>query len=103
MSSRLRADFNGLFGGLLCLSHGDTALDETGALVELRQGMLVTAYDEDIGDDGARDDVLATGVVERSPAWLKCLGSKWVLRIDSRGVHRESDVVAKRVGKAGGS
>ena len=90
--SRLRADFNGLFGELLCLSHRDTCTDENGAEIRLREGMTVMAFDEDTDDAGQRDDLLASGVVERSPEWLACNGSRWVLRIDSRGVHHQSDL-----------
>lgn len=86
---RLRADFNGLFGDLLCLSHGDTAPDENGAAVPLREGMAATAFEPDTDDDGRPADLVATGVVERSPDWLRCAGSRWVLRIDEHGVHHE--------------
>lgn len=95
MSSWLRADFNGLFGDLLCLSHGDTAVDEDGVSVVLREGMQVTAYDID-EEDGKRDDLVASGVVEKSPDWLQCRGSRWVLRINSRGVRHESDMVGEQ-------
>ncbi len=88
---KVRADFNGLFGELLCLSHGATCIDESGAEVELRPGMIVTAFDDDSDEHGQRDDVLATGTVERSPDWLQCNGSKWVLRIDEHGVRHQSD------------
>ncbi len=54
--------------------------------------MTVTAFDEDTDDAGQRDDLLASGVVERSPDWLACNGSRWVLRFDSRGVHHQSDL-----------
>jgi hypothetical protein len=54
--------------------------------------MVVTAYDEDRNELGERDDLLATGIVEPSPDWLSCRGSRWVLRIDSRGVRHESDL-----------
>jgi hypothetical protein len=54
--------------------------------------MPVTAFDEDTDDAGQRNDLLAGGFVERSPDWLACNGSRWVLRIDSRGVHNQSDV-----------
>lgn len=91
---RLQADFNGVFGDILCLSHGDTCLDETGADVRLRAGILVTAFEHDTDEHGARDDLLASGVVEPSPDWLRCNGSKWVLRIDSHGVRHESDLRA---------
>ena len=88
---RLRADFNGLFGELLCLSHHDTCKDEFGNTVVLQAGMVVTAYDEDVGDTGERDDLMASGVVEPSPDWLQCNGSRWALRIDAKGVYHQSD------------
>jgi len=89
-SPRLRADFNGLFGGLLCLSHRDTCEDEFGNTVVLRPGMVVTAYEEDANDAGERDDLLASGTVEPSPDWLQCKGSRWALRIDAKGVRHQS-------------
>jgi hypothetical protein len=90
---RLRADLNGPFGEILCLSHEDTCVDETGARVKLEAGMVVTAFDEDADERGVCDDlVAASGVVERSPAWLHCRGSKWVLRIDDDGVPNESEL-----------
>ena len=88
---KVRADFNGLFGDVLCLSHGDTCVDETGAILPLREGLVLTAYDEDADEHGDRDDLIARGVVEAAPAWLRCNGSKWVLRIDENGVSHESD------------
>jgi hypothetical protein len=88
---RLRADFNGLFGSILCLSHEDTCLDETGRAVVLRAGMSVTAFDLD-SEDGKPDNLLASGTVEPSPEWLQCRGSKWVLMIDGNGVRHESDL-----------
>src|SRR5262245_59237138 len=88
---RLIADFNGLFGDLLCLSHGDTCEDEHGKTVSLQSGMQVTAFEEDIDDSGKRDDLVASGTVEPSPDWLGCNGSRWVLRIDAGGVHHQSE------------
>ena len=89
---KLRADFNGLFGDILCLSHGDTCTDETGQVVTLREGMSVTAYDEDADEHGERDDLCASGTVEPAPDWLRQHGSRWILRIDENGVWHESDV-----------
>jgi len=89
--SRLRADFNGLFGNILCLSHEDTCLDEAGNAIVLRAGMNVTAFDED-SEDGKPDNLLASVTVEPSPDWLQCNGSKWVLVIDANGVRHESDI-----------
>jgi hypothetical protein len=88
---RLRADFNGLFGDILCLSHEDTCPNDIGELVPLRAGMIVTAFDEDADEKGARDDLIATGVVEQAPEWLQCQGSKWIVRIDRNGVRHKSE------------
>lgn len=90
--NKVRADFNGLFSDVPCLSHGDTVVDENGALLYLREGLILTAYDEDVDEHGNRDDLVASGIVESSPAWLSCRGSKWVLRIDENGVNNESDL-----------
>lgn len=89
---RVRADFNGLFGEVLCLSHKDTSEDTNGNLVRLHAGMLLTAFDEDVDEHGNRDDLIASGTVESSPEWLRCRGSRWVLRIDRNGVRHESDL-----------
>jgi hypothetical protein len=87
---RLRADFNGLFGELLCLSHSDTCRDEFGRDVPLVAGMTVTAFEPDV-EDGQRVHLVATGLVEPSPASLRCNGSRWALRIDEQGVRHESE------------
>jgi hypothetical protein len=89
---RVRADFNGLFGEILCLSHKDTCEDSEGNIIPLHEGMTLTAFDEDLDDQGKRDDLIATGVVEPSPAALRCRGSRWILRIDENGVRHESDL-----------
>ena len=89
---KVLADFNGLFGELLCLSHSDTSIDESGAVVNLRAGMKLTAFDQDSDERGNRDDLIASGTVEPSPEWLRCRGSRWALRIDENGVRNESDI-----------
>ena len=89
---KLRADFNGLFGDVLCLSHRETCTDENGNPVVVREGMCVLAYDEDQDENGNRDDLIATGVVAKSPGWLRREASVWCLRIDDQGVRRESDL-----------
>ena len=71
-------------------SHEDTSIDETGRTVALGVGMFVTAFDEGADEHGTRDDVVASGTVERSPDWLLCAGSKWVLRIDRNGLCHQS-------------
>ena len=90
--SRLQADFNGLFGEMLCLSHTDTCRDESGTDVRLQAGMVVTVVEPDLDPAGNRDDLVATGTVEPSPEWLACRGSRWVLRINGDGVRNESEI-----------
>ena len=62
---KIQADFNDLFRGgtVLCLSHSNTRLDESGAPVQLRPGVAVTALDMDADEHGVRDDLIATGTV----------------------------------------
>jgi hypothetical protein len=89
---KLRADFNGIFGDILCLSHEDTAKDESGNEIPLKEGMYVKAFDLDGDEHGNPDDIIAFGIVEASPEALRCQGSKWVVRIDPRGILHESDL-----------
>jgi len=91
-SMRIREDFNGLFGKLLCLSRTDTCVATDGNLVTLKAGMTLTAFDDDADEHGNRDDLIASGIVEPSPKPLSCFGSRWVLRIDRNGVRQESDL-----------
>jgi hypothetical protein len=92
-SKWVQADFNGLFGRvLLCLSHEDFCTDHEGNRVELRAGMILTAFDENY-EDGQRDDLFVSGVVEPSPERLACRGSRWVLRVDEDGLRWESDLL----------
>jgi hypothetical protein len=88
---RVWADFMGLFGNVLCLTHSETALDERGERVLLREGMELLAFDEDSDDEGNPDRIIATGRVARPPDWLQHKGSRWVLHLDDRGVRHESD------------
>jgi hypothetical protein len=89
---KVRADFNGLFGEVLCLSHEDFCFSKEGEKVNLYAGMKITAFDEDADESGNPDDLMAAGIVEPSPEWLKCSGSKWILRIDENGIYHESDL-----------
>ena len=91
-SSWVGADFNGVFGEFLCLSHSDEANTESGRTVHLSPGMRLTAFDDDADDQGRPDKILASGVVERSPDWLQCNGSRWVLRIDSSGIRHAAEL-----------
>ena len=90
---RLRADFNGLFGDVLCLSHADFCVDERGKMVHVSPGMVAIAVEPDPDEDGRPDNLIASGIVEPAPEWLACTGSKWILKIDSNGVRHESETI----------
>ncbi|HEX8639241.1 MAG TPA: hypothetical protein VF692_14320 [Pyrinomonadaceae bacterium] len=57
--------------------------------------MEITAYDEDADENGNRDNLIANGIVEPSPDWLKSNGSKWCLRIDENDIYHESEKLIK--------
>ncbi|SRR6266542_4029948 len=93
---RLRADFNGVFreeggGFLVCLSHAETCRDERGSDITVNEGTTATAFDEDVDERGNRDDLLASGTIERAPDWLAKHGSRWILRVDEKGIRHQSD------------
>src|SRR5258706_1332161 len=94
---RLKADFNGVFrsadGLFLCLSHRETCQDENDNDVVMTEGIVVTAFDLDDDEQGRPDNILATGTVDRAPDWLAHTGSRWLVRVDGRGMHHESDDV----------
>ena len=71
--TRVRADFNGLFDAFLCLSLRETCVGTSGEDAVVIEGMTVTAFEEDTDENGQADRLLATGVVERPPNWLKAL------------------------------
>lgn len=89
MPLRLTTDFNGLFGDTLCLSHEETCHTPEGEHVVVTEGMSAVALEPDSDEHGNPMELFATGIIERAPEELACLGSRWVLRIDADGVrHR---------------
>jgi len=57
--------------------------------------MVLTAFDSDADERGDPDDLFVTGVVEPSPEYARCRGSRWCLRIDDDGIRNESDLRPK--------
>ena len=55
----------------------------------LHSGMTLTAFDEAQDDDGNRDDLIASGIVEPALDWLRCNGSRWALKVDESGVRHQ--------------
>jgi hypothetical protein len=87
----VRADFNGLFGDLLCLSHGEACVTANGDAVQLSEGLELVAFEDD-SLEGKQEYLVATGSVEPAPPELACNGSRWVLHIDTRGVRHETEI-----------
>jgi hypothetical protein len=89
----IRIDFNGMLGpGLVCVSHQDTVRNEGGQEISLEKGMVITVFDLDGDEHGNPDNLFATGVVEPSPDYARCRGSRWSLRINEDGIRNESEI-----------
>jgi len=90
----LEVDFNEMLEpDLVLLSATDTRRDRRGEVVELREGMEILIYMDDLDIDGRRDDLVATGVVERnhsSDDW--CAHVRWCCRIDAHGIRHQSEL-----------
>ena len=87
-----RVDFNELLEpDLVLLSKGDDLQDSAGRVVTLCEGMPVRVWDEDLGDGGERDDLVADGVVERNRASGWSQHVKWCCRIGPAGISHQSD------------
>lgn len=89
---RLYVDFSETVGeGIVALSARDTVLTDTGAVIELAEGLAVALYSFDIDENGQPDHLVANGVVERN-ASERAGHVKWVCRIDAAGIRHEADL-----------
>jgi hypothetical protein len=77
---------------LVLLSRTDSAISSDGRTVNLREGLEVSVYTDDVDDDGRPDNLVANGVVElnRSGSWAKEV--KWCCRIDKYGIRHQSSI-----------
>ena len=91
LTNRIKGDFNGLFGDLLCISHSATAVSETGEQFILAPGQELIAFEDDV-EDGQPMYLVARGSVVESPPELQCLGSTWCLKINADGVRHVHDL-----------
>jgi len=69
-------DFNRGGGGVVYLDLPGTVADLWRLGIELSEGLALNVWDEEGNDAGERDDLLATGIVERDPRG-------WLLRVTS--------------------
>lgn len=70
-------------GRILLTSRG-TLNDLKAQHISLREGLELSVYSDDTGDDGKPDNLLAEGIVYHAR-------NQWVLDLGARGVYHESE------------
>jgi hypothetical protein len=62
---RIYVDFNEMIeDNLVLLSKADFKLDSDGNVVELKEGMFVKIYSDDLDENNNEDNLIAEGIVE---------------------------------------
>ena len=86
-------DFNEMIDAdTVLLSAGDWKVDARGMTVQLREGMLVSVYMDDLSENGKVDNLVANGVVTKNTVTGWATNVKWCCRIDSDGIRPESKI-----------
>ena len=89
--ARIYVDFNEMIEeDLVLLSKTDFKEDSQGNRVELKEGMKVKLYSDDLSGCSQVDNLIADGVVELNthPGWST--EAKWNCRINRAGIYNES-------------
>lgn len=92
---RIKVDFNEMIDrDTVLLSSQDVKADSQGNSVAFIEGQSIGVYMEDYDDQGNRDDLIADGEVMRnfSQDWSSHV--PWVLKINSLGIRRMSEIEA---------
>ena len=88
---RIYVDFNELIeDNLVHLSKDDFIKDSKGNIIELKEGLEVKIYSDDLGGCNEEDNLIADGIVEinRKGDWVN--ETKWNCRINNAGIYNES-------------
>lgn len=94
--SRIYVDFNEMIeNDIVLLSNTDFKEDSNGKIVELKVGMKIKIYMDDINVDGEKDDLIAEGIVDLNTfkylyPWTTA--AKWICRINENGIKHESEL-----------
>jgi hypothetical protein len=89
---RIAVDFNEMPAkDEVLLSKEDSKADSSGNTVVLTEGMAVAVYCEDFDVEGRQDNLIAEGLAQRNHHAGWAAAAKWLLKIDEKGVRRESD------------
>ncbi len=89
--ARIYVDFNEMIGDdLVHLSENDIITDSKGTDIELKVGMKVKIYDDDLSSCNDKDNLIADGIVEKNNngGWEQDI--KWNCRINKKGIYNES-------------
>ncbi|WP_306350329.1 hypothetical protein [Flavobacterium sp. '19STA2R22 D10 B1'] len=90
-STRIYVDFNELIDmDIVLLSQEDTKLDAEGNSILLYEGKPINIYQDNTEDDMV-NNLVASGVVEKNNSGVFPI-SKWVCRINEKGIHLESEL-----------
>lgn len=94
---RFYIDFNEMIEpDLFLFSQNDYKTDSVGNKIEIKAGMLVKVYMDDVNEIGEEDNLIAEGVVELNQSeysWTKA--AKWNCRITEKGILNESQAVIR--------
>jgi hypothetical protein len=91
MKPLINVDFNEMIeDDLVLLSKSDIKEDHEGNLIELREGLIIRVFEEDVNDENQIINLVAEGVIEKniSKNWVAV--AKWNCRIDSRCIFHKT-------------
>ena len=97
IEARLYVDFNEMIEeDLVPLSKTDFKIDSSGKSIELKEGLKVKIYSDDLSSCHEKDNLIAEGTVElnKHGGWTE--ETKWNCRIDSFGIYNESQRVKNK-------
>jgi len=89
--ARLYVDFNEmLVDDLVPLSETDFIEDSKGNTIELKAGLDVKIYSDDLSGCYEKDNLIAEGIVELNTYEGCNIDIKWICRINKSGIYNES-------------
>ena len=88
---RLHVDFNQMIeDDLVLLSKTDFKKDSEGNTIELKEGLEVKLYSDDLSSCSIKDNLIANGIVELNTHIIFADEAKWNCRINNAGIYNES-------------
>ena len=89
--ARIYVDFNEMIEeNLVILSETDIKEDSKGNRIELKEGLKVKLYSDDLCGCNESDNLIAEGVVELNAQGSFGREPKWNCRINKSGIYNES-------------